>query len=219
LEEGEKVTIQVHPYTYLTIKKTRDKLSKHELFTWVKRLTVDEFLDVFFGLSEVSRYCRETFLKVTNELNPEDVIKADVKEKRKEKVKLRVTHLQRKVIEALSQRQPLLPIQLEEFTGIKSKTVHNVVRDLSRRNIVRHTPTGWMLNINLSDYELDTATLTDKITELLRVKGDWVSTSELTRELKGKRKSISCCLWKLHAKGVVERKQVCSNKTLWRIKA
>jgi len=204
------------------IEAAREKLSKKERFSWLKHLSVEEFLDFFFGFSEISDYCRRVFFETLNEVTPKDVSevkgeKAKVEEVSEEEAII-VTEHQKKIIDALKDA-PLTVSQIARLTGLSKRQVTWTLDKLKGKGIIERVKGAheWKLVKNIYSKIKVRRPLKDRILEVLRSTNRPMPTVEISRRLNAKRSSVSEALWKLYKEGLVERIPISRVKTAWKL--
>jgi len=219
--EEEKITLQVSHQTLRMIEAAREKLSKKERFGWLKHLSVEEFLDFFFGFSEISDYCRRVFFETLNEVTPKDVSevkaeKAKVEEESEEAII--VTEHQKKVVDVLKDA-PLTVSQMARFTGLSKGQVNWILDSLKKKGVVERVKGTheWKLVENAYSKIKVRRPLKDRILEILGSTNRPIPTVEISRRLNTRRDSVSDVLWKLYKEGLVERIPISHAKTAWKL--
>ena len=220
--EEEKVTLQVSHQTLRMIEAAREKLSKKERFSWLKHLSVEEFLDFFFGFSEISDYCRRIFFETLNEVTPKDVSevkgeKATVREVSEEEAII-VTEHQKKVVDVLKDA-PLTVSQVARLTGLSKGQVNWILDSLKKKGVVERVKGTHEWKLVESAYSKIKVhrPLKDRILEVLRSTNRPMPTVEISRRLNTRRDSVSDVLWKLYKEGLVERIPISHAKTAWKL--
>lgn len=209
-EEETKVTVEIPISTLNYIKKAKEKLSQHELFTWIKHLSVDEFLAFYFGWTEVSQFCRETFHQVFKEVNNEPLV---AKEKPKPKTvleeqKIQVSPLMKKVVDALAQaKMPLTRKQLQRITNLQNRQVDWILTKLRRKGIVTRAPKSleWQLTVSPEQVAVKPPTLKKKLLSYINTLKTPFTANQVARRLNISAKTVRLYLYKLRSKGVVEK--------------
>jgi predicted transcriptional regulator len=217
--ETQKVTLEVSINTYRVIEEARAKLAQNPTFSWVKHLSPDEFLDFFFGLTEVSQFCRKTLMDVFEGIKMEELAKPISLKETTPKDKIVVTANQKKVIDCLiDKNMPLTITQISQLIGLSKEKVNNLVDELKRRGILTKVPNShaWQLTTPQKTYEVKRE-IKESLIQLLKASKTFMSTMELAEKLHTKRKTISQYLWELKSQDLVERTEK-GNETFWKYK-
>jgi len=220
--EEEKVTLQVSNQTLRMIEAAREKLSKKERFGWLKHLSVEEFLDFFFGFSEISDYCRRIFFETLNEVTPKDVSEVKAEKTKVEEVSeeeaIIVTEHQKKVVDVLKDT-PLTVSQMARLTGLSKGQVNWILDSLKKKGVVERVKGTHEWKLVESAYSKIKVhrPLKDRILEVLRSTNRPIPTVEISRRLNTRRDSVSDVLWKLYKEGLVERIPISHAKTAWKL--
>jgi len=228
MEKETKVTLEVSTAVLQMIEKAKEKLAKEPTFNFVKHLSTDDFLNFFFGFSEISQFCRKTFFEtlegITSEghSRPEEVkpIPEIRVEKSIEKLGY-ISPLMKKVIDALKESTSLTRRQISESSELPLRSVEWILDDLSKKGIVSRVPQTyeWKLNREIADkYEVRGLTLKERLLDFLKILKEPMSTAEIAKKLDAERKTISEYLWKLQKKGIVERLSISPTLTHWKLK-
>lgn len=235
--EEEKVSLEIGTRTLKLIEKAKERLTNHPRFTWVKHLSIDEFMDFFFGLSEVSQYCRQTFVETVNKISENDLMAvaavpvathvapatpSATSVKQVEKVELMgyLPSKQLEIIQALKGSNiPLTMRQLATVTKLPTKYVRHALSVLSKKSIIQRVPNtfAWRVNLEVAKgYGRKEIPIIEKLKRFLANQEEAMSTAEIARRVGANRKTMSQYLWDLHDKGLVERVPILPNKTLWK---
>lgn len=229
MEKETKVTLEVSTSVLQMIEKAKERLAKESTFNFVKHLSVDDFLNFFFGFSEISQFCREAFFKSFKEVidegppSPEEAeTKAEIQvEKPVEKLGY-VSPLMKKVIDVLKlSKIPLTMRQISDSAEIRLRSAEWILSDLAKKGIISRVPRThqWRLNLEVAQkYDVRGPAIKERLLEFLKITKEPMSTVEIAKKIDAKRRTISEYLWDLKEKGIVERISIRSNLTKWRLK-
>jgi hypothetical protein len=223
-----KVTLEVSTAVLQMIEKTKEKLAKEPTFNFVKHLSTDDFLNFFFGFSEISQFCRKTFFEtlegITSEGLPSSLEVKAIPEVQIEKPAEKlgyISPLMKKVIDALKESTSLTRRQISESSKLPLRSVEWILDDLSKKGIVSRVSQTyeWKLNPEIAEkYEVRGFTLKTRLLDFLEAMKEPMATAEIAKKLNAERKTISEYLWELQKKGVVERISISPNLTHWKLK-
>jgi len=205
----EEIPIKLRKETIEVIRKTKDLLAKEEVFSWIRYLPIDGFLNFIFGLSEVSQYARETLTKLVAETGKTITATPTVITPEPAKIKGYYGEIQAKVIEALKGGNILLPLQIARKAGLRTKQVSCALENLKRKGIVKliGRGIGWQLNEDeLRYYKPFPPTIPSRILSLLE-KEEPLSPDEIIAklDLAHKRKTVHASISELVKRGLVRR--------------
>lgn len=229
MERETKVSLEVSTSTLQMIEKAKERLSKKTLFEWLKHLSTEDFLNFFFGFSEVSQFCRKTFLETLEEITSEGLpileekkpISAVEEKKPIEKLGY-ISSLMQKVIDEMKKSEiPRTMRQVSESSNVPLRSVEWILSDLSKKGIVSRVPQTheWKLNPEVAEkYEVRGLTVRERILDLLKTTKEPLSTEVISNRLSAKRRTVSYELWGLLKEDKVERIPVRHNLTEWKLK-
>lgn len=220
-----EVNLKVSIQTLKMIEALKQKLSQKERFSWLKHLTAEEFLDFFFGFSEVSQYCREEFFATLKEIDRETATTPLTTETTatttiaEAEAPIRVTETQKKVIDALKEKASSLTMrQIAEATKLTVSQVNAILDHLKKKGIVARVLGTHEWKLNTQKPIIVEKTTQEKIMNLLESIENPLETTEIAKRTGSKIKTVRAELWQLYKDGKVERIPLPSRKTAWKKK-
>lgn len=236
---GEESTVQIKVSiaTQKLLEKAKEKLANMEIdgkkpFDFVRLLPDGGFLNVLFGLSPLSEYCREVFFGVINdaaketlsEISPateEEKITPEPETEEPVEIIETITERQQKIVNVLKEQGPLKKNQIIHKIGLKPTEVEPHIRVLSMKRIILWDSHAslWKLNPEMAGkFALKGPTVKERIVTLLKTSAKPMLARDITKEVKANRKTINKYLKDLHEEGRIEKIPVKPGLTAWKSK-
>jgi len=233
-----KVKIEIKTITLQVIQKAKEKLAEIPEFNFVRYLSVDDFLDFFFGLSEVAQFCRASFFKtifseISKEMNlttekttspqPSDQgltsspeLTSGTEEKKTVETLGTISGRQQKLIDKLKEKGKLTKRQICEMTKLGDREVSWDLETLLKKGIIVHVPSTFEYELvpGMAEKFKVEIPLSDRITDLLKMSGEALTSSEIAKKVDEKKATVLASLHRLEGKGTVEPIQA-GNQLKW----